>query len=136
MRDVFGADGLLGEAPFERRAQRGITVGLQERVEPLDLRDPRARTPVGQLREIRERRGAEIDQMLTLEIPTRSLAGHGGHALRTMLRQDRPGSRLPLARVLGAEATSHDADAIAIEVQRAGQPRSRRVASNTDGRRA
>jgi hypothetical protein len=45
MRDVLGADRLLGEAALESRAQRRIAVRLQERVQPLDFGNPRARTP-------------------------------------------------------------------------------------------
>ena len=60
MRDVLGPERLLGEAAFERGAQRRVAVGVQERVQPLDLGDPRARPSVRQLGEIRERRRKAI----------------------------------------------------------------------------
>ena len=97
VRDVLGADRLLGEAALEGRAQRGVAVRLQERVQPLDIADPRARAPMRELGEIRERRGAEIEQMLALQIAPRALAGDGRHALRAVLGQDRARARAGIA---------------------------------------
>jgi hypothetical protein len=39
--NVFGTDGVLGDAPVKRRAQRRITMPLQEVVKLLDIRNPR-----------------------------------------------------------------------------------------------
>ena len=56
VRDVLGADRLLGEAALEGRAQRRIAVRLQQRVQPLDVADPHARAAMRELGEIRQRR--------------------------------------------------------------------------------
>ena len=42
VRDVLGADRLLGEAALEGAAQRRIAVRLQQRVQPLDIVNPDA----------------------------------------------------------------------------------------------
>jgi hypothetical protein len=97
MRDVLRPDRLLGEAPFEGGAQRRIAVRLQERVQALDFGNPRAWTSMRQLGEIRERRGAEIKQMLSLQVATGAFAGHRGDALGAMLGQDRGGAGLDLS---------------------------------------
>jgi hypothetical protein len=61
VRDVLRADRLLGEATLKRGTERHVAVRLQELVQPLDLVDPRPRTSVGQLGQIRESGGPEID---------------------------------------------------------------------------
>jgi len=76
---------------------------LQERVQPLDLGDPGAGTPMRQLGQIREGRGAEIDQMLALQISARALARDGRDALCAVLGQDGARARLELARMVGLE---------------------------------
>ena len=105
-------------------------------MQALDVVNPRARAPMRELGEIRERRGPEIDQVLALQVAARAFAGDGGHALGAVLGQDRARAGLELPRMLGAEAPGDDPHAIAIEIQRARQAQSRRAASSTDGRRA
>jgi hypothetical protein len=56
-----------------RRAGRPA-VRLQERVQALDLGDPRLRPPMGQLGQIHERRRAEVEEMLALQAATGALA--------------------------------------------------------------
>ena len=108
-------------AALEGGAQRRVAVRLQERVEPLDFVNPRARPPMRQLGQIRERRGAEIDQMLPLQIAPRALAGDGRHALGAMLGQDRALAGLEFPLMVGTEPAGDDPHAIAIEIQRARQ---------------
>ena len=81
----------------------------------------RRRAAMGELGEIRERGGPEVEQMLPLQIPPRALARDGRDALGAMLRQDRAVAGLPLPHMLGAEAAGDDAHAIAIQIQRARQ---------------
>ena len=50
--------------------------------------------PMGELGEIGQRRGAEIEQVLPLQIAPRAFARDGGDALRAMLGQDRAVARL------------------------------------------
>src|SRR4029453_1548160 len=80
VRDVLGADRLLGETTLKRGAQCPIAVSLQEGVQALDFGNPRTRAPMRQLGEIGERRGAEINQMLTLQIAAGAFAGDRGDA--------------------------------------------------------
>ena len=61
VRDVLGADRLLGEPALEGAAERRIAVRLQERVEPLDVVNPDLRAPMRELGEIRQCRRAEIE---------------------------------------------------------------------------
>lgn len=49
-------------------------IGRCRRVQALDLGTPRPRAPMGQLGEIRERRRAEIEEMLALQVATGALA--------------------------------------------------------------
>ena len=86
MRDVLGTDCLFRKATLEGRAKRRVAVYLQELVQELDLMDPRAWAPMCQLRQIRERGGAEIDQVLTLQIAPRALARCRGDTLCPVLR--------------------------------------------------
>ena len=121
MRDVLRADRLLGEAALEGRAQRRIAVRLQQLVQALHFGNPCARPAMGELGQIGERGGAEINQMLTLQVAASAFAGHRRDALGAMLGQDRAGAGLDLPRVLGAEPTGDDAHAVPIEIQRARQ---------------
>jgi hypothetical protein len=75
-----------GHARRPREAKRRVAVYLQELVQELDLMDPRAWAPMCQLRQIRERGGAEIDQVLTLQIAPRALARCRGDTLCPVLR--------------------------------------------------
>jgi hypothetical protein len=68
MRDVFRADRLVGEAPLEGRPQGAVAMTLQQLVQVLDVVDPGPRTAVRELGQIRQRRRAQINQMLSLEI--------------------------------------------------------------------
>ena len=97
VRDVLGADGLLGEAALEGAAQRRIAVRLQQRVQPLDIANPDLRAPMGELGEIGQGGGAEIEQMLPLQIAPRALARDRGDALGAMLGQDRAVAGLRIA---------------------------------------
>jgi hypothetical protein len=49
VRDVLGADRLLGELVLEGAAQSGVPVRLEGLVQPLDLINPHARPPIRQL---------------------------------------------------------------------------------------
>src|SRR5262249_62147449 len=69
MRDVLGTDRLLIESTLERGAQRRLAMCLQQPVQPIDFVNPSVRPPIRQLREIRERCRAEIDEMLALQVP-------------------------------------------------------------------
>lgn len=104
MRNVLGADRLLGEPALEGGAQRRIAVRLQELVQALDLMNPGARPSMRQLGEIREGRGAEIDQMLPLQIAARAFAGDRRHALRAVLGQDRAIAGVEFPLMVGLES--------------------------------
>ena len=68
VRNVLGADRLLGEAALEGVAQRDIAMRLQEVVQPLDIVNPRLRAAMGELGEIRQGRRAEVKQVLPLPV--------------------------------------------------------------------
>ena len=91
MRDVLGPDRLRDEAPRERGAHGVIAVGRQQRVETIDVPQPDAGAPMGELGQIVQRGGPQREQMLSLQIAFGALAGHGGHVLGAMLRQRRLG---------------------------------------------
>ena len=122
VRDVLGADRLLGESSSERGAQRHVSVGGEQRVQAIDIANPDARAAMGELGQIVQGRGPQRQEMLPLQIPFRALAGHGGDVLRAMLRQRRLGVRLEEALMDGLEAAGDDAHAIPIEKQRPGMP--------------
>ena len=71
MRDAFGADRLLLECALEGAAHRRIAVGLQQLMQPIHVVNPDLRPPMGELRQIRQRGSAEIEQMLALYIAPR-----------------------------------------------------------------
>src|SRR5690606_7678561 len=112
VRDVLGPDCLLGEAALEGATHRGVAVDLQEIVELLDIVNPPLRPPMRELRQVGERGGSEIEQMLPLEISPRALPRTCRHALGAMLRQDRTLTRLELPRVIGPEAARDDPHAV------------------------
>src|SRR5262249_59752773 len=78
MRDVLGTDRLLIESTLERGAQRRLAMCLQQPVQPIDFVNPSVRPPIRQLREIRERCRAEIDEMLALQVPAGAVSPDGG----------------------------------------------------------
>lgn len=79
-------------------------------MQPLDFGNPRPRATMRELGQIRQRRGADIDQILTLQVAAGRFAGDRRHALGAMLGQDGPGARLKLPRVIGAEPASLSRD--------------------------
>ena len=76
---------LLGETALECGPERDVAVRLQERVESLDVVNPRVRASMRELGEIGEGRRAEIEQVLPLQIAARPLARDRCHSLRAML---------------------------------------------------
>lgn len=112
----------FGKPAREGGAQRGIPVRLQQVMQPLDVVDPRPLAAVDELREVRQRGRAQIQQMLALEVAPRPRARHRGHALGAMLGQDRFVARVPLPDMLGPEASRDDADAIGVRRERPRQP--------------
>jgi hypothetical protein len=73
MYSVLGADRLLAETTLKGRPQRRIAVRLEERVQSLDVVNPQLRASMRELREIRQGRGTEIEQVLALQIASRPL---------------------------------------------------------------
>jgi hypothetical protein len=82
-------------------------------VQALDFMNPCARPSMGELRQIGERHGAEIDQMLALQVATGALAGDGGHTLGAVLGQDRAVARLEFAVMVRTEPAGNDPHTIA-----------------------
>lgn len=121
MRDVIGADGLLGESSRKRGAQRGIAVCFQQRVQAFDFGNPRARSTMDQLGQVLEGRRPQLKEVLPLQISASALAGHRGGAVRAVLGQDRAGPGLELSVMIRTEAAGDNAQAITVEIQRARQ---------------
>lgn len=111
MRDVFRADRLLGQPSDEGAAHRGVAIGGQQRVQPVDIANPNPRAPMGQLGEVFQGRPDQGKQVLALQVAFGALAGHRGHVLGPMLGERRLRAPLPLAFVHGFEAASDDPDA-------------------------
>jgi hypothetical protein len=111
---------MLRDAARQGAAHRVIPVRGEQRVKAIDVAQPDLRPPMRELRQIRERLGSQLQQMLALQIALGPFAGHRGDVLGAMLRQDRAlaGLEFPLMRDL--EAARHDPHAVAIEIQGAG----------------
>jgi hypothetical protein len=74
---------------------------------------------VNELRQVGEGGAPQTDEMLSLHVPLRALAGDGGDSLRSVLRQRRDRIRGEEALVYRLVPPRHDADPVSVEVQRA-----------------
>ena len=87
----------------------------------VDVADPDVGTSEDVLGDVRERVAAEADEVFALQVTLGALPGDGGDLLRAMLGRRRAFTARELPLVLGDVATSDDADAVTIQVQRRGQ---------------
>ena len=115
VRDILGADRLLGEPPGEGGAHRDVPIGGEQLVQAIDIANPDPRAAMRELGQIIQGLGPQRQEMLPLQIAFRALAGHGGHLLRAVLRQCRLGMRFEEPLVDSVEAARDDADAIPIQ---------------------
>ena len=72
----------------QRTAQTVFTIVLQRLVHALDVGNPPLRTPMNQLGEKLVSLGAELQQMLSLQIPLTSFTGDRGNRRAAMFGQD------------------------------------------------
>ena len=110
VRDVLGADRLLGEPAFEA-ARRAASPCVCRSRAAARHRESSLRASMRELGEIRQGGRAEIEQVLPLQIAPRPLPGDRGDPLGAMLGQGSSRHRLKFPLVLGTEATRDDAHA-------------------------
>jgi hypothetical protein len=120
MSDVLGAKHLFAESLRKGGAQRRAAVPSQQLVQTLDIAQPQPWATIGKLGEVVQRRSAELEQMLTLQVALGPLTRHCGDLLRAVLGRVGVFAGGEQAGMDGFKAPGHDAYPLAVQVQGAG----------------
>ena len=120
MGDVLGAKQLLAESLSEGGAQRFGAVTGQQFVQALDIPYPQPWAPISEFGEVVQRRSAQFEQMLALQVALGTLTRHRRHLLSAVFGQVGALAGGEQPPVDGFKAPGHDANPLPIQVQGAG----------------
>ena len=115
---MYSAPKLRSASPRAKATRIASSPWLEHVVHAVDVAQPDLRPFVDQLGDVRERRLAELDEVLTFQIAFRVLARDGGDARRAVLGERRYLIEAGPPRVRRLEAAGDDADLIAMQIVR------------------